>query len=180
MSVDLAAMAVLGVMAAAPARCRGLARRLVGGWPRAARFADRVLDTFDEGLQGVRARRHVLPLVCWSAAIWLVLALAVWTAFRAVHLALPLTAAWAVLAFLGLGVSLPSSPGFVGVVQAVTVLALDIFGVDRAQAVSFSVLLHAAQYFPVTAYGLVLLLFEQMSLTDITRRPEAVAERVLP
>jgi uncharacterized membrane protein YbhN (UPF0104 family) len=77
-------------------------------------------------------------------------------------------------------VSLPSSPGFVGVVQAVTVLALDLFGVERAQAVSFSVLLHAAQYFPVTAYGLVLLLMEQISLTDITRRPEAVAERVLP
>jgi hypothetical protein len=71
-----------------------------------------------------------------------------------------------VLAFLGLGVSLPSSPGFVGVVQAATVLALALFAVPRSEALSFSLLMHASQFFPVTAIGLLCLLLEQVSLTD--------------
>jgi uncharacterized membrane protein YbhN (UPF0104 family) len=74
-----------------------------------------------------------------------------------------------VLAFLGLGVSLPSSPGFVGVVQAATVLALALFSVPRTEALSFSLLFHASQFLPVTALGLLFLLIEHVSLTDAAR-----------
>jgi uncharacterized protein (TIRG00374 family) len=175
MSVDLLAMAVLGVIAVTPQRCRNLTRALVRRWPRVEGPALRTVDTFNEGLRGVRAPDHVLPLVVWSAGIWVALALAVWTAFLAVDLALPFTAAWVVLAFLGLGVSLPSSPGFVGVVQAATVLALELFGVPRAEALSYSLLLHAAQFVPVTAWGLVLLAVEHVSLAEATRAAEVPA-----
>ncbi len=169
MSVDLLAMGVLGLLAVQPVRCRRLARALVGRWPRLEAPTLRVVDTFNEGLRGVRARGHLLPLIGWSAAIWVTLAVAVWTAFVAVDLALPFTAAWVVLAFMGLGVSLPSSPGFVGVIQAATVLALELFGVARAEALSFSLLLHAAQFFPVTAWGLALLAVEHVSLGEAAR-----------
>jgi uncharacterized membrane protein YbhN (UPF0104 family) len=129
-----------------------------------------------EGLQGVRTRRHLLPIAISSAGIWLVLAVAVWTALHATHLDLPLSASWAVLAFMGLGVSLPSSPGYVGVIQAATVLALALFAVPRTDALSFSLIFHAAQYIPVTLYGLVLLLVEQVSLSEAARgTPPTVA-----
>jgi len=128
-----------------------------------------LLGTMTEGLRGIRAPRHAIPLALSSVAIWLFLALSVWTAMHAAHLDLPLVASWVVLAFLGLGVSLPSSPGFVGVIQAATVLALALFAVPRAEALSFSLLLHASQFFPVTAIGLVYLLLEHVSLTDATR-----------
>ena len=112
------------------------------------------------------------------------LALAVWTALRAAHLDLPLAASWAVLAFMGLGVSMPSSPGYVGVFQAATVLALALFSVPRTEALSFSLIFHAAQYFPVTLFGLVLLLVEHVSLAEAARGtgspvPSAL-ERVRP
>jgi uncharacterized protein (TIRG00374 family) len=166
MSVDLLALAALLFMAAAPHACRRTAAALVGWWPRLLGLMSRILDTFDEGLRGLRARRHLLPMVAWSAGIWVTLALAVWTAFLAADLHLPFAAAWVVLAFLGLGVSLPTSPGFVGVVQVATVLALELFGVPRAEALSFSLLLHAAAYVPVTAWGLLLLAVEQVSLRE--------------
>jgi len=70
---------------------------------------------------------------------------------RAVALNPKLTAAWAVVAFVGLGISLPSAPGFVGVFQAAIVLALALFGVPRAEALSFSLLYHASQYVPITS-----------------------------
>lgn len=164
MSVDLLALGALLCTAAAPDACRRLARALAGWWPRLLVVVLRVLDTFDEGLRGVRARRHVLPIIGWSAGIWVTLALAVWTAFLAADLRLPFAAAWVVLAFLGLGVSLPTSPGFVGVVQVATVLALELFAVPRAEALSYSLLLHAAAYVPVTAWGLLLLAVEHVSL----------------
>src|SRR5262249_26992971 len=69
----------------------------------------------------------------------------------------------------GLGISLPSSPGFIGVVQAATVLALSLFGVSRVDALSFSLLLHASQFVPVTVWGLLLLVVEHVSLTDARR-----------
>jgi uncharacterized protein (TIRG00374 family) len=147
-------------------------------WPGLERWLLDALGTMSEGLRGVRARRHLLPIAAASVGIWLVLALAVWTALHAAHLDLPLAASWAVLAFMGLGVSLPSSPGFVGVIQAATVLALALFSVPRTEALSFSLIFHAAQYFPVTLFGLVLLLVEQVSLAEAargTRSPDAVS-----
>jgi uncharacterized protein (TIRG00374 family) len=169
LSVDLAALLVLVMIAAAPGVCRVLIETIFHrvGWLE--RRLITLLGTMTEGLRGIRAPRHAIPLALSSVAIWLFLALSVWTAMHAAHLDLPMVASWVVLAFLGLGVSLPSSPGFVGVVQAATVLALALFAVPRAEALSFSLLLHASQFFPVTAVGLVCLLLEHVSLTDAAR-----------
>ncbi|HET7876969.1 MAG TPA: lysylphosphatidylglycerol synthase transmembrane domain-containing protein [Methylomirabilota bacterium] len=175
MSLDLAAMVVLGFMAAAPARCRALARRLVAWWPRLEAPLLHILDTFHEGLRGVRAPGHVLPLVLWSAGIWVALALSIAAALQAARLDLPFSAAWVVLVFLGLGVSLPSSPGFVGVVQAAAVMALEMFAVPRTVALAFSFALHAAHFFPVTIWGLILLVVEHVSLTEAARAGDTAA-----
>jgi uncharacterized protein (TIRG00374 family) len=169
LAVDLAALLVLVMIAVAPGMCRMLIETIFHrvGWLERRLIA--LLGTMTEGLRGIRAPRHAIPLALSSVAIWLFLALSVWTAMHAAHLDLPLVASWVVLAFLGLGVSLPSSPGFVGVIQAATVLALALFAVPRAEALSFSLLLHASQFFPVTAVGLVYLLLEHVSLTAATR-----------
>jgi len=175
LSVDAGAMIVLAVIAIAPAGCAAAVRALFRRWAALERRMLDVLGVMSEGLRGVRARRHLFPIAVSSVAIWLVLVLAVWMGLRSAHLELPLAASFAVLAFMGLGVSLPSSPGYVGVIQAATVLALDLFGVPRTEAFSFSLLFHAAQYFPVTIYGLVLLLVEQVSLSEAARGGRAAA-----
>ncbi len=169
LAVDLAALLVLVMIAVAPGVCRVLIETIFHrvGWLE--RRLITLLGTMTEGLRGIRAPRHAIPLALSSVAIWLFLALSVWTAMHAAHLDLPLVASWVVLAFLGLGVSLPSSPGFVGVIQAATVLALALFAVPRAEALSFSLLFHASQFFPITAVGLVCLLLEHVSLTDAAR-----------
>lgn len=175
MAFDLAAMVVLAVIAVAPGACAGVIRALFSRWRWGERRLLDVLSTMSEGLRGIRSARHLGPIVLSSVAIWLVLALSVWAAFQAARLSLPLAAAWTVLAFLGLGVSLPSTPGFVGVVQAATVLALALFAVPRAEALSVSLLLHAAQFIPVTLLGLVLLLVEHVSLGEAARAAGAAS-----
>jgi uncharacterized protein (TIRG00374 family) len=175
LAADLAAMAVLVVIAVAPGRCGRLIRALLHRWSWAERRAMNVLDTMTEGLRGVRAGHHVFPICHSTVVIWVLFALSVWTGLRAAHLDLPLAASWTVLAFLGLGVSLPSSPGYLGVVQAATVLALALYAVPRAEALSFSLLIHASQFLPVTIYGIVLLLVEHVSLSEAFRTSGAAA-----
>lgn len=169
LALDLVGIAVLVGIASAPGFCRLVIEALFHRFGRLERRLLDVLGTMTEGLRGVRSAQHVVPITVYSVVIWLFFALSIWTALHAAHLDLPLAAAWTVLAFLGLGVSLPSSPGFVGVVQAATVLALALFAVPRTEALSFSLLIHASQFIPVTAVGLLWLLFEHVSLTDAAR-----------
>jgi len=171
--VDLSAMVLLAVLAFAPGWCAAVIRALFHRWAWVERRLMDALGTMSEGLRGIRAGHHFLPILLSSVGIWLLLALAVWTALRAANLDLPLAASWAVLAFVGLGVSLPSSPGFVGVIQAAVVLALALFAVPRTEALSSSLLLHASQFFPITLYGLVLLLIEHVSLSEAARAAAA-------
>lgn len=169
LSADLVAMVILGLLAFAPQACATAIRALFHRSTGIERRLMSALGIMREGLEGVRTGHHTVPIVLSSAGIWLVLALAMWAALRAANLDLPLAASWTTLAFLGLGVSLPSSPGFVGVVQAAVVLALALFAVPHTEALSFSLLLHASQYFPVTLCGLYFLLVEHVSLVDATR-----------
>jgi uncharacterized protein (TIRG00374 family) len=169
LSVDLVLIAVLGAFALAPLRVRRVARHLTGRWPALAGRLGRLLDTLDTGLAGIRAPSHLPYTALWSALIWVSLVGTTWTCLLAAHLDLPVVAALTTLAFLGLGVSLPSSPGFVGVIQAAAWAALQLFGVPLNDALSFSILLHASQFIPVTVWGLVLLLVEHVSLTEAGR-----------
>jgi uncharacterized protein (TIRG00374 family) len=176
--MDLVGIVVLVVITAAPGVFGVLIKMVFHriGWLE--RRLLRMLGTMTEGLRGIRAAGHAVPITVCSVVVWLLFAFSIWTALYAAHLDLPLTAAWTVVAFLGLGVSLPSSPGFVGVVQAATVLALALFSVPRMDALSFSLLFHASQFLPVTAAGLLYLLLEHVSLTDAARaRGSQVAER---
>ena len=176
LSLDLALIAFLGVFALAPARCNRLARVLTGGRPSLAARLERLLDTLDRGLAGVRAPRHVLPMLGWSCAIWIAQVASIWAGFHAARLDLPLVAAWTTLAFLGLGVSLPSSPGFVGVIQAAVVTALRLFSVPYDDALSFSLLFHVSQFVPVTVWGLVLLFVEHVSLAEAVRTQDVTQD----
>jgi uncharacterized protein (TIRG00374 family) len=155
----------------APLPCRILIHSLTYRWPAIERRLLQAFDVMADGLQSMRRPRQLVPIVIWSVMVWVCVVLGFWTAFWAASLDLPLLAALTVIAFVGLGVSLPSSPGFIGIIQAATVLALSFFGVPRADALSFSLLLHASQFVPVTVWGLALLVVEHVSLSAASQRP---------
>jgi uncharacterized protein (TIRG00374 family) len=169
LAIDAVAVAVLGALAAAPARFERVISLLVRRWPALERRLAHVLATFLTGLRGVRAPRHALPLLGWTVLVWVVPALAAWTMLRAVHLDLPFVAGWTIMAFVGLGVSIPSAPGYVGVFHYAAVLALGVFGAPHTKAVGYALLFHASQIVPITVVGWVYLLREHVSLGEATR-----------
>lgn len=61
------------------------------------------------------------------------------------------------LVVVNFGILVPSSPGYVGVFQAMTVLACSVLGITQEAALSASLLIHACQFIPITIWGLLIL-----------------------
>ena len=137
--------------------------------PRAEVQALRAFDTVERGLEGVRTRAHIVPLLSWTALAWLLPAFGAWALLRAVHLDLPPLAGWTVLTFVGFGISIPSAPGYIGVWHAAAVLALSMFGVSQATALGYALLYHASQFVPITLLGWFFLVREHVTLGEATR-----------
>jgi len=92
LTLDLVAIVLLALIAIAPGLCRVLIETIFHrvGWLERRLLG--LLGTMTEGLRGIRAPRNAIPVVLSSVAIWLLLALSVWTAMHAAHLDLPLVA----------------------------------------------------------------------------------------
>src|SRR5262249_13728916 len=92
-----------------------------------------------------------------------------WTVLMALDLHLPLSAPWAVLAFVGLGISIPSAPGYIGTFHFFAKTALALFGVSGPAGVGYAPLFPPGQVLPVTLIGWLYLLRENMSLGEAAR-----------
>ena len=169
LAIDVVGISVLVAIAAAPARCRRVLEALSHRWPGLQARLLTGFETFLHGLDGIRSRSHALPLLAWTVVIWLIPAAAAWTSLRAVNLHLPWLAGWVVLAFVGLGVSIPSAPGYVGVFHAAAALATGIFGVSKTDGVGYGIVFHACQFITVTVLGWIYLVREQMTLGEAAR-----------
>ncbi len=87
----------------------------------------------------------VLVWVLWAAAAWLVAG--------SVGLSLTPLELVFITTVINLGAALPSSPGFIGTFQWLSVASLGLFGVGRTDAFAFSILMHAIWYVPTTCVG---------------------------
>jgi uncharacterized membrane protein YbhN (UPF0104 family) len=172
--IDLVGIGVLIALIAAPGRCARLIDRLSARWPRLRQRALGIFETFVRGLDGIRAPSHALPILVWTMIVWVIPASAAWAMLAAMNLDMSWVAAWTVLAFAALGVSIPSAPGYVGVFHAATALAVGLFGVARAAAVGYALVFHATQFLPTIVVGWLYLLREQVSLGEATHARPSV------
>jgi uncharacterized protein (TIRG00374 family) len=175
LAIDIVGVALLVTMARAPHIGRRLVAWLTGRWPGLARTALAMFDTALRGLDGIRTPAHAVRVAAWTIMVWVLPATAAWTMLRAVHLELPFIAGWVVLAFVGLGISVPSAPGYLGVWHFAAKLALEIFGVAPSTAVAYALMYHASAIVPITLVGWLYLLREHVSLREARRAPTPVA-----
>ena len=85
----------------------------------------------------------------------------------------PLHGALFVMVAVNIACLVPQAPGFVGSVQLACIESLAVFGVDREAAVAYSLLVHAAFFFPVTLAGIVCLLRSRFSFAEIRNSRDA-------
>ena len=106
-------------------------------------------------LEIIRRRDDLLRLIFWTALIWGLAITTNYFTLLALDIHLPLTASMLILFGLQAGISLPAIPGTIGLFEYICVLALSVFGVDQALALSFGLLLHAIVLVPTTLAGMV-------------------------
>jgi glycosyltransferase 2 family protein len=126
-----------------------------------------LLESFAGGLQMLHDVKSVAVVAALSLCLWVFPALSVHYAILAADIHLPLAASFFVLVVLCIGVAVPSAPGFVGTIQFVSVVALELFGIPKAQALSYSILFHLSQYIPITGLGLIYFFSEGLSFSKI-------------
>ncbi|HID94591.1 MAG TPA: flippase-like domain-containing protein [Candidatus Latescibacteria bacterium] len=126
-----------------------------------------LLVSFTSGLAVLGSLGHLLIIFLLSLLLWFLVVGAIHLVFVSCGLKLPVYAGFLLLAIIALGVMLPSSPGFVGTIQFLSVAGLALFAVPKSQALGFSIVFHASQFIPVTAIGLVYLWYEQLSLRKL-------------
>ncbi len=134
------------------------------------RYKDRIgalVHTLAAGLAVVRDPLRFLAAFAWAMAHWLMNALAFWLGFRALGITAPFTAALFVQGVIAVGVSVPSSPGFVGVFETMAKLALPVYGVSKAQAVTWAIGFHVLSYIPITLIGAWYFLRMGLHLGDV-------------
>lgn len=147
---------------------------------------DRVWDVFPASIAGrIRLLEHefldgvttiadvsVLARVsAWSLYIWLVIACSFGLGFYATSISVPFLAGGVtVTTIVALAVSLPGAPGFVGQFEWGCKIALhQVFGIEGARAVGFSIVTHITQFVQQVLLGLVFLVREGLSLGQIGR-----------
>jgi hypothetical protein len=135
-----------------------------GVWGRVAESA----RALAEGATGCDFPRQAPALIGWTVLLWGSYALTAQVAFWSLGLDLPWSAALTLLVYLGVGLSLPSAPGYVGTFQFFTVAALGLYGVEVSEALTFSIILHLSFFLPVTVVGWAILAAEHVSLRDLS------------
>lgn len=136
--------------------------------PRLARLLMGGLDGFTHGLRLPRMWSEAGEIVLWTALIWVLSGLVVLLAAHAFNLQIPWDATIVVLVALGLAVSVPSAPGFMGTFHYAAMSSIMLYGVEEAQALSFAIALHGLCVLPVLVLGIPIVLSEGLSLKDIS------------
>ncbi len=109
-----------------------------------------------------RQPASAMKLSLVTASIWSAAVLANYWVLQALDIQAPLAASLLVLVAVQAGISLPSLPGKIGVFELTCILALEIFGVSRANALSYGILLHAVVFIPILVPGLISFLYLQI------------------
>ncbi len=90
------------------------------------------------------------------------------------HYHLTILASVVVQIMIGIGVTIPSSPGYVGTYHYLAMQALAIYGVSQSEALSFAVVLHLFNYIPSTLIGLYYFGRENIRFSDALEEKELV------
>jgi len=115
----------------------------------------------------VRSKPATIGIVAWSGVVWFTAILTNYLLFLALNVAAPVHAAAFLLVVLQIGITVPSSPGRLGVFEYLTLLALSVFGLNETVALTYGLVLHALVFIPPILLGAVALWYENLTVRQI-------------
>ena len=132
--------------------------RLLGLMPVPERIRAQVEDMLRQGLRGIRSFHdpgRLTRFLLLTAVIWCLDAITAVAGARAIGITMSVPVAFLLVAGMGLGSALPSTPGYVGIYQFVAVSILTPFGMSRTDAIAYVLLFQAVNYLVLLTWGLI-------------------------
>lgn len=136
---------------------------------RAKEYISSTIVKFSRGLLFLKNWKHILWVSGHTLFIWLFMGISNIFVFYAFGFDLPIYVSYFLLIVVSISILIPSAPGFVGVYHAGAVWALTYFDVDSAEAISCALVLHAAQFVPITVMGFYYVWKEGLSLKQLEK-----------
>ena len=168
--VALLGLALVLYLALRPNQAGNLMARYLFFLPERARASVKsMVIRFAAGLEFMMHFRDATWVGVQTLLVWIFMGASNYFVFLAFGFHLPLEASYFLLVVVSISILIPSSPGFVGVYHAGTVFTLTQYGIGKEDALSFALVLHAAQYIPITLMGFYYLRKEHLSLTQLER-----------
>lgn len=127
------------------------------------------LSSFLDGFDALTEWRLALPVLALNVALWLAILVAYYGGLRAVWPDATWPAAAITLCAAAFGISVPSSPGSLGVYHLAVVAGLSVFPLSQKDAASFAFVYHAVMVTVNVGLGLVGLWRRGLSLGPIVR-----------
>lgn len=149
-----------------------------GGATRWRLFIWNNLVRFTAGLRALGTVRGVLVAIGLALLIWLLALSTMLFRLAAFNLPPSLPMVLVVLVSVGFSVTLPSTPGYLGVYHAAVMFALELLGVDRTTAAAFAIFCHLVDVVPSSLIGAVSLTLEGLSWSDLRRTTRVGAHKI--
>ncbi len=130
------------------------------------------------GMASMKSLRLSFGIIWTSFAQWIMNGLSILVALWSFDIQVTPLAAFVVLGVTAFGVTVPSTPGFFGVVQLCFWISLQAFGVSKADAFAASIYYQLSQYIPVTLIGLYYSNREGLKLSDAEKEAEKELEEL--
>lgn len=136
---------------------------------RLVRVVATLLARLSDGVRGIGRTRAFYLAFAWSLALLVCQALAFWFVMLACDLPVSFPIGIAVFLIVHLGTAIPNAPANVGAFQFFTVLGLTLFGIDKATAAGFSIVVFLILTLPLLLLGFVAISASGTSLLRIRR-----------
>jgi len=168
------ALAFFLVLAASPHWAQRIYTWAIGRFlpERLRRPALGFLDRFMEGLHSLRSPVDVAMIFFTSLVIWLAETVKYWFVMHSFDFEVPFYVLMLMNGVVNLATTIPSSPGYVGTFDAPGIKVLHGFGIDRAVATSYTLVLHVALWLPITLLGFFFVWKESLSWRDFSLATE--------
>ena len=160
----------LGVLLVArPALLHGLIARVIPEGKLRHRFMS-LADGIADGLVVLRSPARLVALIAWSVGMWLASAASFWLMFKAFDIGVGFAGAMVLQSTMAFGISVPSTPGYIGPFEAIIVAVLNVYGVPDTLAFSYAITYHLTTLVPITLLGLWSLARSGITLRDVRAR----------
>jgi len=137
----------------------------------------KIVGDFSDGLEIFKRSERYFLVILWTFVMWglylfiIYISLAIFDfidpAYPLIHQA-PLITAVVILTVTTAGISIPSAPGAVGTYHGMCLFGMQLFQVPSELGMSYAILMHLTNFFPMTIVGIYCLFKEGFKLAELS------------